>query len=213
MGQQLQDLLTRAAQGDPQAKDALLQRLYPDVAARVHDALARDFRPKRGWLLPLFSTSDIVQDVFLGVIGGLEGFAGKSEDELRAWIATQVRNRIVDRLRFHQAQRRDVRRNVKPRDSAGDTVLPGAGDPTPSVCAALDERARLLAQALDELSPRDRELWCQRFEEELSHDAIASRLGYANAESARAACRALRAKLAVRLRRLGIETSGAGGAP
>ncbi len=203
MAGRLTDLLTRAAKGDAEACDALLVELYPDVQQRVHEALARDFRPKNQWILPLFSTSDIVQDVFLGIVRGIGGFADQDEEHLRAWITTQVKNRILDRLRFHQAGKRDARKEAKPRDDKGRTILPGT-DQTPSLCAALEERAELFNQALGTLSERERELWQLRFEQGASFADVAAALDYKNEESGRAAFRALRAKLVVRLRRLGI---------
>lgn len=206
----LKDLLVAYAAGDDHARDLLLADLYPDVERRVHRALDRDFRPQNQWLIPLFSTGDIVQEVFLGVVRGLEGFAEKDPEELRAWIAKLVKNRIVDRLRFHGAQRRDARRQKKPRDERGDSVILPHDDPSPSMCASLEERAALFERAILELGERERQLWRLRFEDERSFEEVASEMSYANSESARAAFRSLRAKLLVRLRRLGIELDAGG---
>jgi len=168
----------------------------------LYELLSREFRPNNRWILPFFSTSDIVQDVFIGVVQGLDKFAEQSEDELRAWIATQVKNRIIDRLRFHQAKRRDVKRDRTPEDFS--TEFQPEHRRTPSMIVSLEERANLFGKALAELRERDRELWRLRFDEELPFAEVAEQLGYASEGSARVAYQTLRAKLMVRMRRLGI---------
>jgi RNA polymerase sigma factor (sigma-70 family) len=206
----LRDTLAAAARGERAAIDTLLADTYPQVRRMVHDLLARDFRPGNRWIGAMFSTNDIVQDVFLGVITSLEGFTGDHDAEFHRWVATQIRNRIVDRLRFHRAQRRDARRDIA-ADASGGVPLPGR-EPTPSHCASLDERALLFERALTTMNERERALWELRFEQERSFADIAAAMGYSDAESARSVFRALRAKLTVRLRRLGIEQTGDPGA-
>ena len=203
----LRETLQRAARGDRAATDALLAETYPTVQRLVHAQLARDYRPGNRWIAALFSTGDIVQDVFLGVIQGLGDFAGSDDDEFRAWLATQVRNRIVDRVRFHRAQRRDVGRELAP--DASDAPVFAARDATPSRHALLDERARLFEQALAGMTEREKQLWELRYEQDLGFAEVAASMGYADAESARSVFRALRAKLIVRLRRLGLESTRA----
>lgn len=200
----LRETLHSAARGDRAAIDKLLAEAYPEVRRLVHAQLARDHRPGNRWVGALFSTDDIVQDVFLGVIQGLGDFAGEADREFYGWIATQVKNRIVDRMRFHRAQRRDVRRQAPPPDASGPPPI-AAADPTPSRHAMLDERARLFELALATMTEREKQLWELRAEQDLGFAEIAERLAYADAESARSVFRALRAKLIVRLRRLGIE--------
>lgn len=212
MGPALEDLLARAAAGERAAEGELLRELYPDVERHVHAALEREFRAHNRWMTPLFSTSDIVQDVFLGVVRGLrDDLRGRRERELRAWVAAQVEHRILDRLRFWRAARRDARRDARPNEDVASALQPVAHDPSPSRCAALDERQRLLSDALGELEPEQRALWQLRAEGGLEFGAIAERLGLGNGEAARGAFRRLRARLTVRLRRLGIDAGGEGG--
>ena len=211
MSNSLTRLLTDAANGNEEAKATLLEQLYPEVQRKVHLALSKEYRPQNQWMLSLFSTGDIVQDVFLGVCRGLSSFKDRDETELRSWIAAQVKNRIIDRIRFHQAKRRDAPREKKPRDAEGNTVLLPARDPSPSTCVVLDERAAIFDRALAELGERETELWHLRFQEEKSFAEVATAMGYSSAESARAAFRDLRAKLTVRLRRLGLQELQDGG--
>jgi hypothetical protein len=49
-----------------------MARCYPKVRAIVHNQLEHDFRKHHRWILPLFSTGDIVQEVFVGVVNGID---------------------------------------------------------------------------------------------------------------------------------------------
>lgn len=199
----LQDLLRRSRAGDPDAKDELLRRIYPDVARQVHAALARGLRPRHPWALALFSTGDIVQEVFLAVVRCEPETGAHDERQLWSWLAAQVENRIVDRLRFHLAQRRNARQTMSLGTDTDALGIAGS-DPTPSALVALDERARIVLQALDELPPGDREMWRLRVDEERPFAAVAAALGLPSDESARSAFRRLQARLAMRLHRLGV---------
>lgn len=199
----LHTLLTTAARGDPEARDVLLREIYPTVCAHVHQSLARDFRRRHPWMMAMFSTGDIVQDVFLAVVKAGPDLGVQDEQHLRRWLAVQVENRIIDRVRFHQAQRRDVRQ-VEPLQRADESVAVPAPGASPSGCAVLDERALLLRRALSELDAGDLDLWRLRVDEEQSFTAIAATLRLASDEAARSAFRRVQARLALRLQKLGL---------
>jgi len=207
-----ESLLRLAAGGDQAARDALLRELYPRVRTIVHRELAGDFRRNHKWILPLFSTGDIVQDVFLGVIHDLHRFEPRAGG-LFAWVVVQVRNRILDIVRHHEALRRDRRREVVVEDEHGDPVSFAGDTPTPSRCAELSETLSSWTRLMSELSARDRDLLELRSADGLGWREIAERLGFPSDEAARAAHRYLRARLAVRLRKLGIRTDPTGEAP
>ncbi len=208
MAANLHELL-RCAADDPAARDLLLREIYPDVRDLVHRTLDRDFRRRHPWMLQMFSTGDIVQEVFLAVVKSRPETGAHHEHELRAFLATQVQNRIIDRVRFHLAQRRDARQEAPlVRDDA--TVAVPARDQTPSVLVALDERAKLLRGVLADLDTQERALWQLRVEQEQSFSAVAQTLGLASEEAARSAFRRLQAKLALRLHRLGVHVDEAG---
>ena len=209
-------LLAEAARGDEAARARLLEELYPEVQRQVHALLERDYRTKNHWIVPLFSTGDIVQDLFLGL--GKELCAHDparrdlpdDEGSLRAFLAARIKNRIVDRMRFFTRQRRDARGMQRIETASGSALPVASPDPSPSTCASLEERGSLFADAFASLDAREHELWRLRYDEERPFDEIAANMKYKNGESARAAFRALRAKLAVRLRRLGIDLAEGG---
>jgi RNA polymerase sigma factor (sigma-70 family) len=203
MAPSLHELLRAAADDDDAARDMLLREVYPGVRDLVHRTLDRDFRRRHPWMLQMFSTGDIVQDVFLAVVRSRPETGAHNEHELRAFLAAQVRSTIIDRVRFHLAQRRDARHEA-PLVRDGATAIVPAHEPTPSALIVLDERARLLRGVLAELDAGERTLWQLRVEQELAFADVAQRLGLPTDEAARSAFRRLQSKLALRLHRLGI---------
>ena len=70
----------RTVGGDLEARDALVRQFYPRVRELVHRELQRGFRQRHRWILPLFSTGDIVHEVFQQVLAELERFEGGDEE-------------------------------------------------------------------------------------------------------------------------------------
>ena len=106
---EIESMIDAARSGDKAAIDALCARLYPRVEHMVHRSLAQDVRRKRPWLGALFSTGDVVQEIFIGVTKDLDDIRGREESSLLHYIATLTRNRLVDAIRFYEASRRDRR--------------------------------------------------------------------------------------------------------
>lgn len=206
---ELRALIAGAARGDQDAAAALVTRTYPRVKAIVHRELERDFRRQHRWIMPLFSTRDIVHDVFAGVVAGLdESLDFPDEDAFIAYLSTIVRNRLLDAVRHHEAGKRDARRKV---DGAGTFLESGAaahGVPAPDLAADLAEQAELLRTVLDEFTERHRALLMMRISDAETFPVIAEKLGYASAETARQAFLDAQAKLLVKLRARGLGTGG-----
>jgi RNA polymerase sigma factor (sigma-70 family) len=200
-----EQLLRRAAAGDQDAVAAVVRDLYPTVQRMVHKQLERDFRRQHDWMIPLFSTGDIVQDVFLGVVRDLERFEPRTEQSLHGWLATLVKHRILDTVRHHEALRRDRRRDVVVTNEAGDPVSFAGNEPTPSRCAELGEVLGSWEQVLEDLSERERRLLELRLTDNRPWLEIAEQLAFPSHEAARFAFRYLKAKLLVRLRKLGVQ--------
>ena len=107
---EFQSALAAARNGDARALDSLFDRFYPQVKRMVHRSLTADLRDKRPWLVSAFSTGDVVQEVFRHVVRDFDSFAGTSEAAFVSYLATLIKNRLVDAIRFHEAVRRDRRR-------------------------------------------------------------------------------------------------------
>lgn len=199
------ELLQRATRGEEAAQSLLVTRSYDRVRAIVHRELQRGLRSNQRWMLPLFSTSDIVQDVLSDVVRSLHDCAFPNEAAFIGYLATAVRNQLMSAVRFHQAARRDGRRvkaSVESDDPSAQTVS------TPELAAQLAERASILRDVLGSFPHRHRALLEMRLVEEASFPEIATRLGYASAETARQSFCESQAKLVLRLRARGVAFDG-----
>ena len=116
----LRETVTLAASGDARARQTLIEGFYPTVKRLVHAQLSRSFRHNHAWIYPLFSTGDVVHDVLVDVMRGVDAFAGDEEAEFAAYLASAVSHRLIDAVRHHQAGCRDVRR----REAATVAVVP-----------------------------------------------------------------------------------------
>lgn len=192
--------LAAARLGDPQALKALAERFYPTVQRLVHHRLQLDLRTSRPWLTARFSTGDVVQDVFLGVLRDLNAFAGDNEGAFVGYLAMVVRNRIIDAVRFHEADCRDGRRAGPSADSLD---LAGASSVDPAREVASAEQVDHLRQALSGFEPRDQLLLRARLENLATFRELADQLGYGTESGARRAFYAAQARLALALKQPG----------
>lgn len=205
----LQAAIVAAAGGDAAAQERVVALCYDDVQRIVHRDLQGDFRQRHRWILPLFSTHDVVHEVLLAVVRDLADTQFEHQAQFCAYLGTLVRHRLLDAVRFHEAARRDGRKQV-----AEDTVgLAGhaSGEGTPTLAASLGERAGLVREALAELPERQRRLLELRLLEDATFPQIAAALGYASDETARQACHDAQARLLVKLRMRGFGRTVAGG--
>ena len=192
-------VLLAAKGGDEEAKNELFRRLYPRVSRSTHFRLATDIRVSRPWLVSRFSTADIVQEVFWSVLGNLESFGGDSEEAFVGYLSTVIRNRVLDAVRYHEAEKRDGRLTV------GEAELE-AGALEPMEAASASEVRALYETALTHLDPKEQLLVSARFHETATFAELTAQLGYPNETSTRRAYFQAQARLTLALRkRLGPE--------
>lgn len=193
--------LVRAAQsGDVTARDELIQRYLGAVRKCVHAALNVELRSKRRWLVPLFSTGDIVQEVLIAVLRDLSDFEGLDERSFVSYLAALIRNRLTDTIRFYEALRRDARRG-SPIDSNDDLQQP---EPTPAKKAEIAEAIEAFARIVASFPAREALLLRERLEHRTEFSELADQLGYGTADTARKAYYVAQARLVTRLRAAGI---------
>ena len=188
-------ILAAARRGDVEALQNLTERCYPSVQRMVRQRLELDLRVSRPWLSARFSTGDVVQDVFLGVLRDLNTFGGNNEGAFGGYLAMVVRNRIVDAVRYHEAERRDGRRSrvcVDALDLEGKSL-----DPVSE--AATSEETDRVKRALMRFEPREQLLLRGRLENLATFSELADQLGYATESGARRAYYAAQARLALAL--------------
>ena len=202
--EELQPLIQAAATGNAEARERLVTDCYPDVRSRVHKALEGDFRKRHRWIMPLFSTQDVVHEVLTGVVDDLADTQFDGPELFYAYLGTLVRHRLLDAVRFHEAARRDSRKNVEEPEDGMAPLAADAREATPTLAASIGERAGLVREALDELPERQRRLLELRLLEDETFVVIKEALGYASDETARLAFRDAQAKFLVKLRVKGL---------
>ena len=190
-------ILARARKGDPLALDILVERFQERVQSDVHHRLAKDVRASRPWLEARFSTGDVVQEVFRSVLSDLKSFGGQTEDAFRGWLAMVIRNRIIDSIRFHEADCRDGRVGQSLPDDSG--LLGSNTTADPAIVAARAEQLERLEAAMEELEPPVRLLVRARIEGQGTFQELADQLGFGSVSKARRAYFQAQARLSVRM--------------
>jgi RNA polymerase sigma-70 factor (ECF subfamily) len=123
-----------------------------DVYRRLAPAVLGYLRSQR---VP--DPEDVLGEVFLSVARSLPRFRGDADEDLRRWVFTIARNRVVD----------DVRRRARRPPSADEppTERAAPADDLPMDAALLD--------ALSQLSPPQREVVALRFVADLALEDVA----------------------------------------
>ncbi len=106
------NLLAAAAEGRPEALDALLERHLPGLRAFVRRRAGARVRARD-------RDSDIVQSVCRELVEGLDGFRYEGEAAFRNWLYTTAKRKLADRDAHWRAQKRDVGREVSAEDDGG----------------------------------------------------------------------------------------------
>ena len=114
----------------------------------------------RGQRVP--EPEDVLGEVFVQVARSLPRFRGTGDEDLRRWVFTIARNRVID-----DARKRKRRPPIAATDAAPDRAGPPADD-------GLD---RDLLEALGQLTPEQREVVTLRFVADLSLDDVAKITG------------------------------------
>lgn len=195
-------LLAAARRREEAALEELFRRFYPRVEQFVHVAMTRDLRAKRPWISARFSTGDVVQEVFRSVLSDLGAFRGQSPEAFFGFLSTVVRNRLLDLLRFHEADRRDGRRTI---EAEGHEVSPGHGPATDALAA---ERRAVFAEVLRGFPEPEQALLRGRIQQRREFKELAGSLGFSSTSAARRAFYAAQAQLVLRLKRRDLGESG-----
>lgn len=197
----LMQLMRAARAGDRQAVAALITAVTPAVRTQVHQRLARSYRRHNDWAVSLFSTGDVVQDLLLGVIAELQAFRGGDAHSLMAWLAAQVEHRILERLRYFRAGKRDQRRVSSLDETRAEALAATVSDPqpSPSVAAESAEIWVAIREAMTGLTDEERTLLEYGLDPDMQWLDVARALGLGSAEAARQRHKRARARLSLRL--------------
>ena len=137
--------------GDP----AVVAQYEPYLRMLARTQMRRAYQAKIG-------ASDIVQQVMLQAVQGLDGFRGATEAEFRGWLRQILARHICHLDRDLHRDKRDIRReqSMEQKLAQSSMRLEGllAGDgPTPSQNVAMGEYVIRVAQAVNRLPEPQRE--------------------------------------------------------
>jgi RNA polymerase sigma-70 factor (ECF subfamily) len=168
------DVLERARRGDRSAAQILIARALPPLRRWSRGRVPQYARGAA-------DTEDVVQDAVLGTFKRIERFEHRTVGALQAYLREAVINRIRDLIRT--SRRRGVR-------VALDDDLP-VHEPSPLEVAIKRERSARFLEALQALSPADRQVIVWRIELGYSVGEIAERLGKSKAAAGMSVTRAV----------------------
>ena len=126
--------------------------------------------------------SDLVQETLLYAWRTFETFRGETEAELMEWLRSILASTTAGHLRHYRTAKRDLtlERQLQHQFDQSSQLLDGAlldRGASPSQNAVRRERARQLADAIEQLPPDHREVIILRHLEGLTLVEIADRLG------------------------------------
>ena len=147
------DLIARWKAGDQRAATLLVER-HADAVSRFVASLGMRH-----------DIEDVVQDTFVRAFGSIDGFRGDSA--LRTWLFTIARRLVLDQ------RRADRRRGEQVAVQDGDVRT--EFDPLDAVMA--DETERRMRDAVERLTPTQREVFALRVGEGMSYKEIADSVG------------------------------------
>jgi RNA polymerase sigma-70 factor (ECF subfamily) len=135
-------------------------------------------------LMAKAGASDLVQESFMEAQRGFEGFRGKSETELRAWLRRILLNNIANLSRqFRDTDKRLLGRETARDDTAIEGLLDDKGESPSSVVAGREQDAAL-GRSMAKLPELHRQVIRWRNYERCTFEEIGGRLGR-SAEAAR----------------------------
>jgi RNA polymerase sigma-70 factor (ECF subfamily) len=165
--------IRRAREGQPEALEELLSTYRNYLRLLATTCLDHDVRAKA-------DPSDVVQETLIKAHENFDQFRGTTRQEWLAWVRTILVNNLTDLHRRYSLAGRKVSRErslelVIDRSSRILRNLLPTTDPSPSEQAQENERSVLLADALAELAPEDREVVILRNLQELDWNEIGLR--------------------------------------
>ncbi len=160
-------LLQSASRGDEAAIQDLLEANLPRLRAFIRLRTGPQLRAKE-------SQSDLVQSVCRELLNDMDDFEYRDESRFRSWLFQAALHKIIDKNRFYEMQKRDVRRE---EHFTNQVVLDCYQTlSSPSNCLMRRENAAAFEEIFDTLPPDYREVITLARVVGLPHEAIAQQL-------------------------------------
>jgi len=182
------ELLRRHRLGDPRALNELFGRYAP--------SLLRVIRTRMGSLAQFCDPEDVMQETFLVAFDRMRELEVRTRYGILAYLSRIAENQIRRLRRYHDAKRRDPRRE----QVAAEWTTSPARDSTPSRIVSRAEEEERVGRLVGELSPDDfRTVLLLRDYEGASWEEIQGELGRPSIRAVRELYRRAVQKLARRL--------------
>jgi RNA polymerase sigma-70 factor (ECF subfamily) len=165
-----ESLVTQALSGEPPAVQSLLIRHLPKLEAYVRLKAGAAVRSRE-------SLSDVVQSVCVEVLRDAGTFEYRGEPEFTHWLCRQALHKIINKQQFHTAAKRDLNREITPRDDQHSYLDCYRTVITPSQVAVGREHWEAFEAAFDQLPDDYREAVTLRRVVGLSYADIATQTG------------------------------------
>jgi RNA polymerase sigma-70 factor (ECF subfamily) len=181
--EETRSLIEASQAGDGAARERLFTRYLPRVRQAVALRMGRRLRQ-------LAELDDVVQEVFIRVLEGLERFEHRSEGSFRNWLARCVQREVADHARSLGRKKRGagmVRRFGDFESGVLASSIFEGSEPTPSDFAGATELAEKIEDALLSMPQHHREIIVLRAVLGMSYDEIAREIGVSRAGAVRVA--------------------------
>ena len=163
VGRDSVDVVEPKSHWDDVNRVAELGKSHDFLLAFVNSKLPSQLRRHLG-------ASDIVQSVLFIVSRRHATFRGDSEEAFRAWILQIARHKIIDGIRRFRS------RSATPPGVSALSQSVATDEETPSVHLSLEEDARVLISAVNELPSVEREIVTLRYAQNLTFEQISAQL-------------------------------------
>ncbi|MHC4536483.1 MAG: RNA polymerase sigma factor [Planctomycetota bacterium] len=166
-----QTLIALAKGGDQSALNQLCGVYSERVRRIIRFRLNPNLRSK-------LDSVDIVQDVLIQALKGLQSFTYRSEGDFLRWLSRIAENKLRDIFDEFHAGKRDIRKEIPFKEERRNTIgaIGPMGITTPSVIMCKKEALDRLEKALDQLKPEYKEVIVLKRIEGLSYAEIAEKL-------------------------------------
>ncbi|MBK8096368.1 MAG: sigma-70 family RNA polymerase sigma factor [Planctomycetes bacterium] len=165
--------IAAARRGEPAAVDSLFARNLSPLVAFIRSRVGKAVAARE-------SAVDIAQSVFREVLQDADRIELRGEDAFRNWLFMQASRKVLDRAKFQQRERRDVRREeaIPEAGPEADALLACyANLCTPSQHAAAREEIARIEVAVQSLPDNQRDAVTMSRLLGLSYPQIAEQMG------------------------------------
>lgn len=178
------DLVRQAQEGQNAALNRLFERYYDRVRRVVRLRLGRHLRAS-------LDSADILQETFIAAVRCFDRFEMRDEASLINWLSKLAERQIMAAADYHNARKRDRRREV------GLPTIPGSGSHSGFAAQLADdatqpleglaegEQLQIVEECIEELDQEHRELVILRNYVGASWETVAEQTGRPSAAAAR----------------------------